>query len=173
LNLKANILLIGTPSTIKSNFYFEEFSELGFNNIHSLATLGLAGLIETSDPVTRHNLDQEIHNNLTESIKNDHKRFRIEFHKIRAVFNICTHYPLVEDNIRSSLEKFGLPKNIIFPKQGEMVANKLYDYLKRHPEFAISPGDIFFFQTKKQDNLERWVKFLLNIDGKISFVDNL
>ena len=41
----------------------------------------------------------------------------------------CTHYPLLEDKIKSYL-----PEGIRVVSQGEIVAQSLFDYLTRHPE---------------------------------------
>lgn len=41
----------------------------------------------------------------------------------------CTHYPLLIDTIQKYV-----PKNINILQQGEITAEKLLDYLKRHPE---------------------------------------
>lgn len=41
----------------------------------------------------------------------------------------CTHYPL----LKKTFEKF-LPNNVNIIEQGDIVANSLLDYLKRHPE---------------------------------------
>ena len=56
----------------------------------------------------------------------------------------CTHYPL----LLKSIQKF-VPENIKVLKQGEIVAEKLLDYLKRHPEIEkrISRSGIRNFQT--------------------------
>jgi len=43
----------------------------------------------------------------------------------------CTHYPILMDQIR----KF-VPDSVKVIAQGEIVADKLVDYLKRHPEMA-------------------------------------
>ncbi|MFM7510407.1 MAG: glutamate racemase [Bacteroidota bacterium] len=43
----------------------------------------------------------------------------------------CTHYPLLEQKIRQYL-----PPTAQLLSQGEIVANSLVDYLKRHPEIA-------------------------------------
>ncbi len=44
----------------------------------------------------------------------------------------CTHYPLLEKVIRKYV-----PENIEILKQGHIVAEKLIDYLQRHPEMEI------------------------------------
>ncbi len=47
---------------------------------------------------------------------------------IDAVLLACTHYPIIEDLIRAEL-----PEHIDLISQGELVAQSLVDYLKRHP----------------------------------------
>lgn len=56
----------------------------------------------------------------------------------------CTHYPLLIHQIR----KF-VPENIHILEQGQIVAEKLTDYLKRHPEIdrKLSKGGQTEFQT--------------------------
>src|SRR5437868_2304344 len=49
--------------------------------------------------------------------------------KIDTVILGCTHYPLLIEKIKKHL-----PKNVQVLSQGEIVANGLADYLKRHPE---------------------------------------
>jgi len=51
--------------------------------------------------------------------------------KIDTIMLGCTHYPLLEDKIKSLL-----PKEISVVSQGEIVASSLVDYLQRHPEMA-------------------------------------
>ncbi len=49
--------------------------------------------------------------------------------KIDTVLLACTHYPIIKDKI----QQFS-PNGITILSQGEIVANSLEDYLKRHPE---------------------------------------
>lgn len=49
--------------------------------------------------------------------------------KIDTLLLACTHYPLLEGAIRSAL-----PENVQLVFQGDIVAEKTVDYLKRHPE---------------------------------------
>ena len=51
--------------------------------------------------------------------------------KIDTIMLGCTHYPLLEDKIKSLL-----PKEISVVSQGEIVASSLVNYLQRHPEMA-------------------------------------
>lgn len=56
----------------------------------------------------------------------------------------CTHYPLLEKNIRKYV-----PREIEILKQGNIVAEKLQDYLQRHPEIEqrLSRNGTIEFQT--------------------------
>jgi glutamate racemase len=62
----------------------------------------------------------------------------------------CTHYPLLIHQIR----KF-VPENVQILEQGQIVAEKLVDYLKRHPEMdqqLSKSGEIKFQTTESADN---------------------
>lgn len=62
----------------------------------------------------------------------------------------CTHYPLLIHQIR----KF-VPENIHILEQGQIVAEKLSDYLRRHPELEqklSKGGNIRFQTTESADN---------------------
>ena len=51
---------------------------------------------------------------------------------IDAIILGCTHYPLIEDKIKTYL-----PDGVQLLSQGKIVANSLKDYLIRHPEIEI------------------------------------
>jgi glutamate racemase len=60
----------------------------------------------------------------------------------------CTHYPLLIRSIKQYL-----PKDIDIVEQGPIVAEKLADYLQRHPEIEIRcshEGTIFYFTTEQE-----------------------
>jgi len=64
----------------------------------------------------------------------------------------CTHYPLLSATIRKYL-----PDGIQLVEQGQIVANKLSDYLNRHPEMeqCCSTGNtICYFTTEQAANFE-------------------
>jgi len=65
-------------------------------------------------------------------------------HQIDTLILGCTHYPLLENIIRKYV-----PKNIEILKQGHIVAEKLIDYLERHPEMEsrLSRSGQVIFQT--------------------------
>jgi len=63
----------------------------------------------------------------------------------------CTHYPLIQEKIKEYL-----PENIQVVAQGDIVADSLVDYLKRHPgmEQSISRGKTQEFFTTTDDTVD-------------------
>ncbi len=62
----------------------------------------------------------------------------------------CTHYPLLIQQIRKYV-----PAHIHILEQGQVVAEKLLDYLKRHPEMELKlskGGKVEFQTTESADN---------------------
>ncbi|MBD0277573.1 MAG: aspartate/glutamate racemase family protein, partial [Flavisolibacter sp.] len=65
--------------------------------------------------------------------------------KIDTILLACTHYPLLKEKILQYL-----PENVRLLSQGEIVADSLQDYLKRHPEIEqrlTKEGKRLFFTT--------------------------
>lgn len=72
----------------------------------------------------------------------------------------CTHYPLLQDEIRSYL-----PKHINLVSQGEIVAKSLRNYLERHPEMDIrcsKKGITEYYTTEFVDSFEEKASRFLN-----------
>ena len=64
----------------------------------------------------------------------------------------CTHYPLLIDTIKKYI-----PHHINIVEQGKIVAEKLIDHLKRHPEMEniiTKNGKVEFQTTESKDNFE-------------------
>jgi glutamate racemase len=73
--------------------------------------------------------------------------------RIDAIVLGCTHYPLLEHKIRSYLSP-----EILIVAQGAIVAERLADYLSRHPEIAnccSQNGDRRFYTSEKADVFDR------------------
>lgn len=68
--------------------------------------------------------------------------------QIDTVILGCTHYPLLEDKIRSYL-----PEGVKVVAQGDIVADSLADYLMRHPEMEerLSKGEGCRFLTTESE----------------------
>jgi glutamate racemase len=62
----------------------------------------------------------------------------------------CTHYPLLKEKIEKHL-----PKNVKLVSQGEIVADSLKDYLRRHPEIESKiskDGNRVFYTTDSTED---------------------
>lgn len=71
----------------------------------------------------------------------------------------CTHYPLLADLIRKYL-----PEGVRLLFQGPIVAEKLGDYLHRHPEIEVEctkNGRRDYFTTESPANFDRLAKLFL------------
>lgn len=72
--------------------------------------------------------------------------------RIDTVLLGCTHYALIEDSIRKVV-----PPGIRIVSQGSIVAEKLADYLVRHPEFGREmdlTGSAAFLTTEFSDRMK-------------------
>lgn len=73
--------------------------------------------------------------------------------QIDAILLACTHYPLLHDKIREFT-----PADIKILSQGEIVADSLADYLKRHPQMEkkLSLGGTHrFYTTDSTEDFDR------------------
>jgi glutamate racemase len=80
--------------------------------------------------------------------------------EIDTVILGCTHYPLLLDTIK----KF-LPRHINVVNQGEVVAEKLRDYLTRHPEIQnriSANGQVRYLTTETSEIFESKAGLFLN-----------
>ncbi len=73
--------------------------------------------------------------------------------KIDTILLGCTHYPLLLDKIKKYV-----PENVKIVVQGDIVANSLSDYLKRHPEIESNvsqKGNIDFYTTDSTESFDK------------------
>lgn len=71
----------------------------------------------------------------------------------------CTHYPLLMDKISQFL-----PKNIRVVSQGDVVAESLKDYIKRHPEIDVKcskGGTVSYYTTDSPDKFTHQASIFL------------
>ena len=81
----------------------------------------------------------------------------------------CTHYPLLEDKIKSLL-----PKSIQVVSQGEIVAKSLSDYLQRHPEMdklCTKNGLIRYFSTESVEKFSSSASIFLHEEIQAEHID--
>jgi glutamate racemase len=122
-----NVGILATNGTVVSESYPMEiakfFPEL---NVHQEACPMWVPLIENNE-YNSHGADFFIKKNL-------HNIFE-KGPTIDVILLACTHYPL----LKGKIEEY-LPVGVKLISQGEIVANSLTDYLKRHPELEINCG---------------------------------
>lgn len=81
----------------------------------------------------------------------------------------CTHYPLLLPKIKQYV-----PKGIHIVSQGELVANSLQDYLKRHPEMdarCTRGGTCTYFTTEAEEKFADSASTFLNESIQVSHLD--
>jgi len=144
--------VLGTSGTVSSNSYPIEiakfFPEI---NVHQEACPMWVSLVENNehnsdgaDFFVKKHIDNLLH-------KNKH---------IDTIILGCTHYPLLMDKIKKHL-----PEHITLLSQGEIVANSLKEYLKRHTEIEskISRGKTTeFYTTDSPENFDKAAGLFLN-----------
>ncbi|MEA2077980.1 MAG: glutamate racemase [Candidatus Marinimicrobia bacterium] len=143
-SLSKKIGLFGTPGTVRSDSYKMEFDKLFPEiSLYQEACPMWVPLVENNEvhtPAAEYFVEKHVKNLLA---KNDN---------IDTIILACTHYPLLMDQIR----KF-IPKNIKILDQGPLVADKLDDYLVRHPEIekrCTKEGKVRFMTTGSVDLFE-------------------
>ncbi|HVA98515.1 MAG TPA: glutamate racemase [Bacteroidia bacterium] len=108
--------VIGTKGTIKSDIYAKKIYLLNKNiEVKSLATPLLASMIE----------EGFFNNKISRTIINSYLS-RPRLKKIDALILACTHYPLIKKEIQEYYEK-----NILIIDSAKVVANYVYDLLKK------------------------------------------
>jgi glutamate racemase len=131
--------VLGTSGTVSSGSYLVEIEKFFPDLIvHQEACPMWVPLIENNEinnAGADYFISRHIHNLLQQDAAID------------AIILGCTHYPLIEEKIRSYL-----PDHIQLLSQGPIVAAGLKDYLQRHPEMdaRCSKGSSLIFYTTEQ-----------------------
>ena len=144
-----NILgLLATKGTISSESYNIELSKHSPKvKLYSQACPMWVPLVENNawkTPGGRFFLEEDVKNLLQQNPK------------INSILLACTHYP----HLKKELSKY-FPK-IQFIEQGPIVANKLKDYLTRHPEIShklSQKSKTTFYSTENPINLNLQAHF--------------
>lgn len=132
-----HIGILGTQGTVDSGSYVIEigksFPEV---NVHQQACPDWVPLVESGDYLNQEIADPIILDCLT--------KLGEQSPKIDTILLACTHYPLLYPRIR-----YMLPNHIQVVAQGEIVAESLVSYLKRHPkmEERLSKNGRLSFST--------------------------
>ncbi len=146
--------VLGTTGTVSSNSYPIEIEKFYPNLIvHQEACPMWVPLVENNE-FENEGADYFIQKNVNSLLSKDKE--------IDTIILGCTHYPLLINKIKKYL-----PANIVLLSQGEIVAESLSDYLKRHSEIeqkCSKGGSIEFFTT---DSTEIFDTAAISFFGKI------
>lgn len=136
--------VLGTPGTVLSESYpieLEKWSEGKVKSTVQEACPLWVPLVENNE-IDSEGAEYFVRKNINNILQKDKN--------LDTLILGCTHYPLLIHQIR----KF-VPEKIQILEQGQIVAEKLADYLKRHPEMEqklSKTGKIEFQTTESADN---------------------
>ncbi len=139
--------VLGTPGTVSSLSYPVELEKWGNGKILSTVQeacpmwVPLVENNELGNPGTEYFVRKNIQNLMDKDPQID------------TIILGCTHYPLLMDTIRKSIPD----KGIQVIDQGPVVAEKLTDYLQRHPEMESrlsKDGNIRYLTTETAEIFE-------------------
>jgi glutamate racemase len=133
--------ILATEGTVNSNSYVVEtakfFSE---TRVYQQACPMWVPLIESNKQDTEAG---------KKFIKEDVENLLAKDSEIDTIILGCTHYPIIQDYIESIV-----PENVKIVAQGKIVAERLEDYLIRHPEIEVrctKTGGARYLTTENKD----------------------
>lgn len=144
LSKTGHVGVLGTIGTVTSNSYPIEIAKFYPNiSVHQEACPMWVPIVESN----------EIENESTDAFIKQHLDNLLQQDKnIDTIILGCTHYPLLINKIKKHL-----PSNIALLSQGEIVAEGLVDYLKRHPEMeqkCTKGNSIDFYTTDAPEKFD-------------------
>ena len=130
--------VLGTIGTVVSNSYPIEFEKWSGGRVKSTVQEACpmwVPIVENNE-IESEGAEYFVRQNIQNILKKDKH--------LDALILGCTHYPLLFNVIKKYV-----PENIKILEQGEIVAEKLIDYLQRHPEIdsKISKNNNIEYQT--------------------------
>lgn len=152
LSPSGNIGILGTSGTVDSGSYDMEIAKLHPDiRVTSLACPMWVPLVENGE-ASNPGADYFVEKYITELLgKNP---------EIDAIVLACTHYPLLYPKIREAV-----PERIRVVRQGELVANSLKDYLRRHPEMESrleKGGGCRYLTTETPEKFQEFASVFLD-----------
>ena len=143
--------ILGTQGTITSNSYPLEIEKL-FPDIvvEGEACPMWVPLVENNE-YDKPGSDYFIKQHIDNILKKDNR--------IDTLILACTHYPLLEGKIRKYL-----PEGVKLVSQGQLVAESLADYLRRHPEIesgCSKNGTCRFYTTESEEKFASMASLFL------------
>ena len=156
--------ILGTPGTISSESYPLEIKKLYPDIIvEGEACPMWVPLVENNEhdkPGADYFVRQHVNNILTKDPEID------------TIILACTHYPLLIKKIKSFL-----PESVRLVAQGDLIAESLEDYLRRHPEMETrcsKNATCRFYTTESEEKFETMASLFLKgtIDVERVTVEN-
>ena len=142
LSVTKVIGVLATEVTVASYAYPQELHKIDPSvNVIQQSCPRLVPMIEAGE---LENIGEEVRTCMDQLLDQDTR--------IDTVLLGCTHYALIEESIRNVV-----PAEIRVVSQGAIVAEKLADYLGRHPEFGESmdlSGETTFLTTKYSESMK-------------------
>ncbi|MCH2231865.1 MAG: glutamate racemase [Crocinitomicaceae bacterium] len=136
--------ILATEGTVSSNSYVIEVNKFSpETTIHQQACPMWVPLIESNKHTTH--AGQEF-------IKEDVDNLLSKDSNIDVIVLGCTHYPIIKEYIQSIV-----PAKVKVISQGNIVAERLVDYLKRHPEIeskCSKGGQMNFLTTESTEEFD-------------------
>ncbi len=152
ISRNGNIGIFGTPGTVQSQSYDMEIAKL-HPDFHTYSQgcpmwVPLVENREADKPGADYFVKQEVNNLFNKQSDID------------TVILACTHYPLLYKKIRQYV-----PESAEVIKQGEIIADSLVDYMKRHPEMeqkCSHGGTCQYLTTENADKFNEMASLFLN-----------
>ncbi|MBN2516534.1 MAG: glutamate racemase [Deltaproteobacteria bacterium] len=157
--------ILATEGVVASNIYVEELMNLGPSiKVFQQACPLLVPIIEAGEKEWE-GTDMIIGKYLSQLFGQDGE--------IDTILLACTHYPIVHENFERAVSG----KTIVLD-QGPIVARKLKDYLKRHPEVddrLTKKGTKFFLTTDISDKFDHLARIFYgeSIHSKLITLESL
>ncbi|MFM7595752.1 MAG: glutamate racemase [Flavobacteriales bacterium] len=133
--------VLGTEGTVSSNSYGIELAKLS----------PTTKVIQQACPLWVPLIEQQAYDSAAGKliIASDIKRLFDQNQQIDVIVLACTHYPILKSHIEALV-----PPGVMVLAQGPLVAEKLKDYLNRHPEIEqrLSLGASIAFNTTESSD---------------------
>ncbi|MGQ1785388.1 MULTISPECIES: glutamate racemase [unclassified Saccharicrinis] len=158
--LTHKIGVLGTVGTVQSDSYSIELKKQSKKlEVFQEACPMWVPLVENGEAESA-GADYFIRKNVNNLLKQDAD--------IDTVILGCTHYPLLLDKIKQFL-----PGSCTILAQGDIVADSLADYLKRHPEMEAKcskNGQVSFYTTENADKFKQTAGYFFKEDIEVKHI---
>ena len=158
--------ILATPATVSSESYVLELQKIAPDlTITQQACPMWVPLIEAGEH-DKEGADYFVEKYLQEILSKDPQ--------IDTLVLGCTHYPLLKEKIDGWIRNNRNHPNIQTIAQGELEANSLADYLKRHPEYRkqlSTGGSCTYLTTENADRFSQSASIFLNAPIQAEHID--